>query len=106
VDKVRIESKDFVKTVILNRPEKRNALDLEMLDMLYEVFSEVPSPGDRVIVIRGEGPSFCAGIDLAEREKKTIDWLCEPCRTCFPRNGNASLANSICCAWCRDSRGM
>ena len=70
MDKVRIESKDFVKTVILNRPEKRNALDLEMLDMLYEVFSEAPPPGDRVIVIRGEGPSFCAGIDLAEREKK------------------------------------
>ena len=54
MDKVRIESRDFVKTIILNRPEKRNALDMEMLETLHEVFSEDPSPSDRVIVIRGE----------------------------------------------------
>ena len=70
MEKVLIKSDGFVKTVILNRPEKRNALDLEMLEILYKVFSAEPAANDRVIVIRGEGPSFCAGIDLAEREKK------------------------------------
>ena len=70
MEKVLINSNGFVKTVILNRPEKRNALDLEMLEVLYEFFSAEPAASDRVVVIRGEGPSFCSGIDLAEREKK------------------------------------
>ena len=83
MDKVRIESRDFVKTIILNRPEKRNALDMEMLETLHEVFSEDPSPSDRVIVIRGEGPSFCAGIDLAEREKKPSTGSVSPVERVF-----------------------
>ena len=41
MDKVRIESRDFVKTVVLNRPEKRNALDMEMLETLHEGFQEI-----------------------------------------------------------------
>ena len=39
MEKVLIKSDGFVKTVILNMPEKRNALDLEMLEILYKVFS-------------------------------------------------------------------
>ena len=72
-----------VKNVILNRPEKRNALDLEMLDTLYEIFTDKPNPTDRVVVIRGEGPSFCAGIDLAEREKSPSTGSVSPVERVF-----------------------
>ncbi|MGY8994690.1 MAG: enoyl-CoA hydratase/isomerase family protein, partial [Rhodospirillales bacterium] len=67
--RVRVEIDGPVKTVILNRPEKRNAMDAVMLDALYDVFTATPDENDRVIVVRGEGPSFCAGIDLAERQR-------------------------------------
>ena len=70
MSRVRVETKGPVKTVTLCRPEKRNAMDAEMLDALLEVFTSTPGDNDRVIVLRGEGPSFCAGVDLAERLKK------------------------------------
>ena len=83
MEKALIKSNGFVKTVILNRPEKRNALDLEMLEVLYEFFSAEPAASDRVVVIRGEGPSFCSGIDLAEREKKPSTGSVSPVERVF-----------------------
>ena len=106
LEKILINSNGFVKTVILNRPEKRNALDLEMLEVLYEFFSAEPAASDRVVVIRGEGPSFCSGIDLAEREKKTINRIGEPCRTCISCDGNVSTTYCLCCSGGGNSRWM
>jgi len=56
-----------VRTVILARPEKRNAIDAGMLETMREIFLEPPEPADRVVVIRSEGHVFCAGLDLNER---------------------------------------
>lgn len=64
---VEIRNDGPVRTVTLNRPEKRNALDAEMLDLLGRAFAEEPPKDARVAVIRAEGPSFCAGLDLRER---------------------------------------
>lgn len=64
---VTVESSGAVRTVTLNRPEKRNALDGEMLSLLLAAFKEAPSPEERVVVIRSNGPVFCAGLDLRER---------------------------------------
>ena len=58
-----------VRTVTLNRPEKRNALNSEMLTRLHSAFSGEPSSEERVAVIRANGPVFCAGLDLREREE-------------------------------------
>lgn len=58
-----------VRTVTLNRPEKRNALNTEMLTALHAAFSAEPSAEERVAVIRANGPVFCAGLDLREREE-------------------------------------
>lgn len=65
--KVNVGVHGAVKTVTLNRPEKRNALDAEMLDLLADAFAGDPAKELRVAVIRAEGPSFCAGLDLRER---------------------------------------
>lgn len=64
---VMVESDGAVRTVTLNRPEKRNALDGEMLSLLLTAFEQRPGPEDRVVVIRANGPVFCAGLDLRER---------------------------------------
>lgn len=58
-----------VRTVLLNRPEKRNALDGEMMEELKAVFAQAPANTERVAVIRGAGPAFCAGLDMKWRAK-------------------------------------
>jgi enoyl-CoA hydratase/carnithine racemase len=64
---VTVATSGAVRTVTLNRPEKRNAMNVEMLDALAAAFSGEPSAEERVTVIRANGPSFCAGLDLKER---------------------------------------
>ena len=64
---VRMDRAGAVRTVVLNRSEKRNALNREMLGLLSEAFAEAPSEAERVVVLKAEGPVFCAGLDLAER---------------------------------------
>lgn len=51
-------------TVTLGRPERRNAMTPEVWHGLAEIGSSLP-PNVRVVVVRGDGPSFCAGIDLS-----------------------------------------
>ncbi|MDB6128607.1 MAG: hypothetical protein JWM35_2503 [Verrucomicrobia bacterium] len=56
-----------VVTLTLNRPERRNALGVEMLQAFSSAISATESdPSARVLVIRGAGPAFCAGLDLVE----------------------------------------
>lgn len=64
---ILVERAGPVRTVTLSRPEKRNALTAAMLDELVAAFAEQPESNDRVVVIRAEGPVFCAGLDLRER---------------------------------------
>jgi enoyl-CoA hydratase/carnithine racemase len=56
-----------VRRVLLNRAEKRNALDTEMLEQLHAAFSEMPRAEERCAVITAAGPVFCAGLDLRAR---------------------------------------
>ena len=64
MSKVLVEIDGPVRTVTLNRPEKRNALDTETLDGLIEAFPDNPGSDERVAVVRANGPSFCSGMDL------------------------------------------
>ncbi len=62
---------DGVALVTLNRPERRNALDYQLLHELDEVFDAVE--GDdavRIGVITGAGPAFCAGYDLTPNQDR------------------------------------
>jgi len=65
--KIAVSSRGAVREVVLTRPDKRNALDSEMLVALTEAFQAPPAAEERVTVIRAEGPVFCAGLDLRER---------------------------------------
>jgi enoyl-CoA hydratase/carnithine racemase len=62
---------DGIGTVTLNRPEKRNAMNTALLTGLRLCFERLDERSDvRVIVVRGAGPVFCAGMDLDEMEKQ------------------------------------
>ena len=63
---LKTERDGHVAWLILNRPEKKNAMTLKMFDGLGEAFMEFDrDPEVRVVVVRGEGSNFTAGIDLA-----------------------------------------
>src|SRR5579871_4434765 len=64
---VEIERDGAIRTLTLNRPEKRNALDGAMLAAIVAEFSRPPEPQERAAVIRANGPVFCSGIDLRQR---------------------------------------
>ncbi len=59
-----------VAIVRLNRPERLNALTLEMLDRLRHTLDEVVAAGARAILVTGEGRAFCSGADLASSEDR------------------------------------
>ena len=62
---VRVERKGPLFTVLLSRPERRNAVDGETAAALAEAFREFDSDADaKVAVLHGEGGVFCAGADL------------------------------------------
>lgn len=60
---LRLRVDDEVATVTLARPERRNALTFGTWQMLADIGRALPGTV-RVVVVRGEGPSFCAGIDV------------------------------------------
>ena len=59
---LRIERDGAVLRMTLAKPERRNAFDAALIAELHDAFSDV---GDaRVVVLAGDGPSFCAGADV------------------------------------------
>jgi methylglutaconyl-CoA hydratase len=67
---LRVERDGELLRVTLARPERRNAFDADLIRELGEAFADV---GDaRVVVLAGDGPSFCAGADV-EWQRSSID---------------------------------
>lgn len=64
-ERVRIEVSEHVAEVTLARPEKHNALDIPMFEAITGAAEQLADePGLRAVVLHGEGPSFCSGIDV------------------------------------------
>jgi methylglutaconyl-CoA hydratase len=60
---IRVETQHNVARVSLNRPERRNAFNAELIRELGMAFTSL-DPAVRVVVLTGEGKAFCAGADL------------------------------------------
>lgn len=61
------ETIDATRIITLNRPQARNALSGELIAALYPALVAADDDPDvRVIVLTGNGPAFCAGVDLKE----------------------------------------
>ncbi len=69
--------------IVLNRPEKRNALSLELMEEMIGALREASArPDTRAIVIEGAGPAFSAGHDLSEmigRQREFLAHLFDRC---------------------------
>ena len=53
-----------VATITLNRPEKRNAINFELIDDLLRSLAEVAKSDALVVILTGAGKAFCSGMDL------------------------------------------
>jgi methylglutaconyl-CoA hydratase len=70
---VLVEKQTPQTTVVtLNRPERRNALTLELLNELnVAIKAAAEQPQERVLILRGAGAAFCTGLDLKEAADQT-----------------------------------
>ncbi len=95
--RVLVERLGAVARVTLNRPDKLNALDLEMFAALPEAAADIAADADiNAVVLCGAGRAFCAGLDLSAFEKgpELASSLLEPAG-----DGPATRAQAAALAW-------
>lgn len=64
---VLVETQDRTTLLTLNRPERRNALTIDLMSELVDAVAAAEAdPEQRVLILRGAGKAFCAGLDLNE----------------------------------------
>ncbi len=90
-DPLTVEQRGTVRWLLLNRPERRNALNAALIEALdKQITSAEADPGTAVIAVAGNGPSFCAGGDfhqflqLHDRGDNPVDFLTDV-SACFSR---------------------
>lgn len=64
-DMIHVEQREQVTAVMIDRPERRNALDHEALAGLRRALDDATAAGSRVLTITGAGGHFCSGADLS-----------------------------------------
>lgn len=66
-DSIQLEQQDGILTLWLNRPESRNAMSLNMVNAIQQVFAHIADDASiRAVILRGKGGHFCAGGDIKD----------------------------------------
>jgi enoyl-CoA hydratase/carnithine racemase len=95
------EDRGPVRHVVLNRPEKRNAMNQELLLALGEELRNAAADSSvHCVLLRGEGPVFSAGVDLVELAESTGDpAMLRPFRNVFLECANLceTMAKPVVC---------
>jgi enoyl-CoA hydratase/carnithine racemase len=69
-DTVLVADDGAVRTITLNRPHKRNAIDIDLRIALADAIEDADGDTDiRVMILTGAGPAFCAGGDISTMER-------------------------------------
>lgn len=63
---IRLEARDALTWIVLDRPDRSNALSEQLLDEFDHALAALADDGPPVIAVRGEGRGFCAGYDLGQ----------------------------------------
>ncbi len=96
-DRVKITINAQIARVVLSRPDKHNALDMKMFYAIDAVIKKLRKNKDiRVVIVSGEGKSFCSGLDVKSIMKQRsgmmkLLWKWWP--------GNANLAQRVSIGW-------
>jgi enoyl-CoA hydratase/carnithine racemase len=95
-NRVSIELKGHLAVISLTRPDKYNGMDLDMMHGLVEAARRIRRQGDiRAVILRGEGPAFCSGLDFASVTR-------QPARVLLgflPWLKKDNLFQRVCLAW-------
>ena len=76
-ERIKTERNGPVTTVIIDRPEARNACSVDMVRALHRAFTDFEAdPESRVAVLTGDGGAFCSGADLREIESGVAIGFC------------------------------
>ena len=69
-DDILREDRDGILTLTLNRPAKRNALTIDMRQVIFDAVDDLRDRDElRVLLIRANGAFFTAGIDIVEHQR-------------------------------------
>ena len=71
-DKLLVTLEDGIKRITINRPERRNAVDTETIELLHEAIRQSAADDSKVIILTGAGDAFCAGADLQVSDGRDI----------------------------------
>src|SRR6266567_4790369 len=71
-EKLLVSIEDGIKRITINRPERRNSVDRETVQLLREAIKQSAEDDTRVVILTGAGHSFCAGADLAATNASDI----------------------------------
>lgn len=70
---LKFDTEDVLGYITLNRPDKKNALSLEMMAELFSLLTEIKGRRDiKVVIIRAAGKDFCAGHDVAQMINRDV----------------------------------
>ena len=74
-EQIEVTTEGGIATVMLNRPDRYNALGARIVDELGEVLEEIEGSGEvRAMILTGAGEkAFCSGVDLKERSEMDAD---------------------------------
>lgn len=100
MSRVSVEIESHVARVTLNRPDKRNAVDIKMAEAIVAAGQELSTRKDiRAVVLSGEGKDFCAGLDVMSFAQFAAG---DPEEFVMPRtHGNANLFQEVALVWRR-----
>lgn len=71
LENIQLDVDDMgIATVTLDRPAKRNALDLATIDELVDIFATLPRAGVKAAILQANGDHFSAGLDLVEHHRE------------------------------------
>ncbi len=96
-DRVKLELRQQIAIVTLNRAEKRNALDMAMFYAIQNIIRIIKKDRHiRVVIVKAEGEDFCSGLDIKSVLKNKLNalkllWKWLP--------GNANLAQIVSVGW-------
>jgi enoyl-CoA hydratase/carnithine racemase len=94
-ERVSVEVAEHIATVTLTRPEKHNALDGAMFLGIVDAAAEVAATkGVRVVVLHGEGKSFCSGLDVSAFGEED-----SPISDLDAREGKSNIPQRCCTDW-------
>lgn len=97
-NRVNVTQEGAVAHVVLNRADKRNALDQAMLEAIAETIDKLADARDtRAVVLSGDGEAFCAGLDFMSfaamiQNPDSIDFMARS-------HGDANLFQQVAVGW-------